>query len=643
MTAAPPLPGRYAEVHAASLADPEAFWMGAAAGIDWAVPPRRAFDPEAGAYGRWFPEGRLNACHNAVDRHVAAGRGAQAAILHDSPVTGTKRRITYAELQDEVATLAAVLADLGVGPGDRVILYMPMVPEALVGMLACARIGAVHSVVFGGFAANELAVRIEDASPKVVLAASCGIEPSRVVAYKPLLDAAIAASRHKPEACLILQRPRCAAGLVPGRDRDWAEAVAAARAAGRRAECVPMRATDPLYILYTSGTTGKPKGVVRDTGGYLVALAWSMPNLYDVHPGEVYFCASDIGWVVGHSYIVYAPLLIGCTTVLYEGKPVGTPDAGAFWRVVAEHGVACLFTAPTALRAIKKEDPRGERVGGYDLARFRTLFLAGERADPDSVAWAERTLGRPVIDHWWQTETGWPIAGNPVGLGQLPVKHGSTCVPMPGYDVRVLDEGGRPVGPDTMGTIAIRLPLPPGCLPTLWGSDARFAQSYLTTFPGYYDTSDAGVIDRDGYITVLGRTDDIINVAGHRLSTGGMEAVLASHPDVAECAVIGIRDSLKGEAPCGFVVLKADVARDPGEIERELVALVRDRIGPVAAFKLALTVNRLPKTRSGKILRGTMKRIADHEPWTLPPTIDDAAVLDEIGESLRARGIGEPG
>ncbi|MDR7037014.1 propionyl-CoA synthetase [Methylobacterium sp. BE186] len=639
-TPATPLPGRYGEVYAASLADPETFWLAAARAIAWETAPARAFDAEAGAYGRWFPDARLNACHNAVDRHVAAGRGSQAAIIHDSPVTGTKRRITYAELLDEVSALAAVLSDLGVGKGDRVVLYMPMVPEALVGMFACARLGAVHSVVFGGFAANELAVRIEDASPKVVLAASCGIEPSRVVAYKPLLDAAIEASRHKPDACLILQRPQCEAALVAGRDRDWAETVRAAKAAGRRAPCVTVAATDPLYILYTSGTTGKPKGVVRDTGGYLVALAWSMANLYDVAPGEVYFCASDIGWVVGHSYIVYAPLVHGCTTVLYEGKPVGTPDAGAFWRVASEHGVACLFTAPTALRAIKKEDPRGERVAGYDLSRFRSLFLAGERADPDSVAWAERTLERPVIDHWWQTETGWAIAGNPVGLGQLPVKHGSACVPMPGYAVQVLDEGGRPVGPDTMGTIAIRLPLPPGCLPTLWGSEERMRRSYLTTFPGYYDTSDAGLLDADGYVTVLGRTDDIINVAGHRLSTGGMEAVLASHPDVAECAVIGIRDDLKGEAPCGFVVLKAQVERDPAEIERELVALVRERIGPVAAFKLALTVPRLPKTRSGKILRGTMKRIADDEPWTMPPTIDDAGALDEIGESLRARGIG---
>ena len=630
---------RYRAVYDAAMRDPEGFWLELARTIDWTTEPTRAFDAASGPYGRWFPDGALNACWNAVDRHVTGGRADQVAIRYDSPVTGTKRAITYAELLREVSALAAVLGDLGVGRGDRVILYMPMVPEALFGMLACARIGAVHSVVFGGFAANELSVRIEDAAPKVVLAASCGIEPSRVVAYKPLLDAALAAARHKPTACLILQRPQAVASLVEGRDRDWAEAVAAAE--GRSTDCVAMAATDPLYVLYTSGTTGKPKGVVRDTGGYLVALAWSIPNLYGVRPGETYFCASDIGWVVGHSYIVYAPLLHGCTTVLYEGKPVGTPDPGAFWRVVAETGTVCLFTAPTALRAIKKEDPKGAHVAGHDLSRFRTLFLAGERADPDSVAWSERVLDRPVIDHWWQTETGWPIAGNPVGLGMLPVKHGSTCVPMPGYDVQVLDEGGKPVPAGTMGTIAIRLPLPPGCLPTLWGSDARMRASYLETFPGWYDTSDAGVIDADGYITVLGRTDDIINVAGHRLSTGGMEAVLSSHPDVAECAVIGIRDALKGEAPCGFVVLKAQVARDPAEIERELVAKVRDEIGPVAAFKLALTVQRLPKTRSGKILRATMKRIADHEPWTMPATIDDASVLDEIGESLKARGIGE--
>ncbi len=638
-TAPAPKPGRYAETHAAAARDPEAFWLGAAEALSWDVKPARAFDPDQGPYGRWFPDGRLNACYNAVDRHAEGSRRDQAAIAYDSPVTGTKRTITYGELRDEVATLAAILAERGVGKGDRVVLYMPMVPEALFGMLACARLGAIHSVVFGGFAANELAKRIEDAEPKVVLAASCGIEPNRVVAYKPLLDAAIAASRHTPEACLILQRPQCVAAMDPARDRDWAEAVAEAKGRGARAECVSVAATDPLYVLYTSGTTGKPKGVVRDTGGYLTALAWSMPNLYGVAPGETYFCASDIGWVVGHCYIVYAPLLHGCTSVLYEGKPVGTPDAGAFWRVVSEHKVVCLFTAPTALRAIKKEDPQGDLTAGYDLSAFRSLFLAGERADPDSVAWAERVLHRPVIDHWWQTETGWPIAGNPIGLGLLPVKHGSTCVPMPGYDVRVLDEGGKEVPAGTMGTIAIRLPLPPGCLPTLWGSDERMRQSYLATFPGYYDTSDAGIIDEDGYITVLGRTDDIINVAGHRLSTGGMEAVLSSHPDVAECAVIGIRDTLKGEVPCGFVVLKARVSRDPAEIEKELVAKVRDEIGPVAAFKLALTVPRLPKTRSGKILRATMKRIADAEPWTMPATIDDAGALDEIGDSLKDRGL----
>ncbi|MGX9979814.1 propionyl-CoA synthetase [Methylobacterium fujisawaense] len=633
------LPGRYPEVYAAASDAPEEFWTKAAAAIDWIEGPGRAFDATADVYGRWFPDATLNACHNAVDRHVAAGRGDQAAIIYDSPVTGSKRTISYAELQYEVATLAAVLAGFGIEKGDRVVLYMPMVPESLVGILACARLGAVHSVVFGGFAAHELAVRIDNARPKLVLAASCGIEPNRIVFYKPLLDAAIAAAVHKPEACLILQRPQAKADLVEGRDRDWAEAVAVAKVEGRTAGCVAMKATDPLYILYTSGTTGKPKGVVRDTGGYLVAISWSMGALYDLRPGEVFFCASDIGWVVGHSYIVYGPLLHGCTTVVYEGKPVGTPDAGAFWRVLQEYKVACLFTAPTALRAIKKEDPAGERIEDYDLSGFRSLFLAGERADPDSVAWAERLLKRPVIDHWWQTETGWAIAGNPLGLGLLPVKHGSVCMPMPGYTVQVLDEGGRPVPAGLMGTIAIKLPLPPGCLPTLWGSDERMRMSYLTTFPGFYDTSDAGVLDSDGYVTVLGRTDDIINVAGHRLSTGGMEAVLASHPDVAECAVIGIRDALKGEQPCGFVVLKARVEKSPETIETELVALVRERIGPVTAFKIVLTVPRLPKTRSGKILRATMKRIADDEPWTMPATIDDAVVLDEIGESLKLRGI----
>jgi propionyl-CoA synthetase len=629
---------RYHEVYERWRRDPEGFWAQAAQEIDWDRPADAVFDPQSGVYGRWFVGARCNACHNALDRHIPK-RAGQTALIYDSPVGGAQRRFTYAELRDEVATLAAVLQEMGVGKGDRVILYIPMIPEAVMGMLACARIGAIHSVVFGGFAARELATRLEDAQPKVVLSASCGLEAARVVAYKPLLDEAIALSRHKPDACLIVQRPQARAEFVEGRDRDWADAVAAARAGGRMAPCVPVEATDPLYILYTSGTTGRPKGVVRDTGGYLVALKWSMKNLYDVDPGEVYWCASDVGWVVGHSYIVYGPLLHGCTTILYEGKPVGTPDAGAFWRVIEEHGAVSLFTAPTAFRAVKKEDPDAKLLAGRDMSRFRSLFLAGERADPDTLRWAEGILGVPVVDHWWQTETGWPIAGNPLGLGALPVKHGSPTVPMPGYDVQVLDEGGRPVPPDTMGTIAIRLPLPPGCLPTLWGADQRFREAYLTTYPGYYNTSDAGYLDPDGYVYVMGRTDDIINVAGHRLSTGGMEEVLASHPAVAECAVIGLKDQLKGEVPCGFVVLKSGVARPPSEVETELVALVRDRIGPVAAFKIAITVGRLPKTRSGKILRGTMKKIADGDPWTMPATIDDPAILDEIGDALRGRGL----
>ena len=627
-------------VHAASLSDPEGFWLDAAKAIDWDTPPSRAFDPDRGVYGRWFPDAALNVCYNVLDRHVAGGRAEQTAIIHDSPVTGSQRRISYAEMLESVATLAAVLTDLGVEKGDRVIIYMPMVPEALYGMLACARLGAIHSVVFGGFAANELAARIEDATPKLILAASCGIEPTRTVAYKPLLDAAIARASHKPRACLIFQRPQCEASLVEDRDIDWENAVAEAAKAGRRADPVSVAATDPLYILYTSGTTGKPKGVLRDAGGYCVALLWSMSNLYDVKPGETYFCASDIGWVVGHCYILYGPLLHGCTSVLYEGKPVGTPDAGAFWRVAAEHGVTTLFTAPTALRGIKKEDPRAEKVGGYDLSRFRTLFLAGERADPDSIQWAEAALDRPVLDHWWQTETGWPIAGYPIGVERVPVKYGSTGLPMPGYDLQVLDEGGQPVPDGTMGTIALKLPLPPGCLPTLWGSDERFRSSYLSTYRGYYDTSDAGIRDAEGYVTVLGRTDDIINVAGHRLSTGGMEAVLASHPDIAECAVVGIRDALKGETPCGFVVLKSGVTRQTDQIERELVAKVRDEIGPVAAFKTVLTVPRLPKTRSGKVLRATMKAIADGQEPAVPATIEDPGALDEIAENLKARGIG---
>ena len=632
---------RYHEVYARWQRDPQGFWGEAAQAIDWIEPPKQVFDPDAGVYGRWFAGGVCNTCWNAVDRHVMQGRGEQPAIIYDSPLAGQKRTISYYRLQVETQVLAAILRNFGVGKGDRVVLYMPMVPEAVVAMLACARLGAVHSVVFGGFAANELATRIDDAKPKVILSASCGLEPGRIVKYKPLLDEAIRLAGHKPDACLILQRPQEEATLVPGRDHDWAkvrdEAIVFARSVY---DCVPVAATDPLYILYTSGTTGRPKGVVRDNGGHMVALKWSMHNLYGVEPGEVWWCGSDIGWVVGHSYIVYGPLLHGATSVLYEGKPVGTPDAGAFWRVISEHGAVAFFTAPTAFRAIKKEDPQGKLFTSHDLSKFRTLFLAGERADPDTLQWAERLLKKPVIDHWWQTETGWCIAGNPVGLGQLPIKYGSPTVAMPGYDVRVVDEQSKELPAGTMGSIVIKLPLPPACLPTLWQADDRFRESYLAEFPGYYKTSDAGFKDADGYLYIMGRTDDIINVAGHRLSTGGMEEVLSGHQDVAECAVIGIADALKGEVPCGFVVLKAGVNRPVAEIEQECVALVRERIGPVAAFKLTITIARLPKTRSGKILRGTMKKIADGESWTMPATIDDPAVLDEIGRALKAKGVG---
>ncbi|HZR59379.1 MAG TPA: propionyl-CoA synthetase [Xanthobacteraceae bacterium] len=634
---------RYHEVYARWQRDPVGFWGEAAQDITWFEQPKTVFDPDGGIYGRWFVGGVCNTCFNAVDRHVDAGRGDHAAIIYDSPLARVKRSITYHRLLTETQVLAGMLRDLGVQKGDRVILYMPMVPEAVIGMLACARIGAVHSVVFGGFAARELATRIDDAKPKAILSASCGLEPGRTVAYKPLLDEAIALAQHKPDACLILQRPQLQAALVEGRDRDWAQMRDHALIHARSVyDCVPVAATDPLYILYTSGTTGRPKGVVRDNGGHMVALKWSMTNLYGVAPGEVYWAASDVGWVVGHSYIVYAPLLHGCTTILYEGKPVGTPDAGAFWRVIAEHGCAAMFTAPTAFRAIKKEDPNGKFLAQYDLRKFRTLFLAGERADPDTVIWAENLLKVPVLDHWWQTETGWCIAGNPVGLGTLPVKYGSATVPMPGYDVRVVDEAGKDVAPGKMGSIVIKLPLPPGCLPTLWEADDRFGESYLTEFPGNYKTADAGYKDDDGYVFVMGRTDDIINVAGHRLSTGGMEEVLAAHPDVAECAVLGIADALKGEVPCGFIVLKSGVNRPPAEIEKECVALIREKIGPVASFRLAITVARLPKTRSGKILRGTIKKIADGEPWTMPATIDDPAILDEIGGALKGKGVGAP-
>jgi propionyl-CoA synthetase len=631
---------RYHEIYARWQRDPEGFWGEAALAIDWIEKPKKIFDPGAGIYGRWFSGGVCNTCYNAIDRHVLAGRGQQPALIYDSPVTKHKLTFTYGRLLSEVQLLGAMLRDFGVKKGDVVILYMPMVPEAVFAMLACARIGAIHSVVFGGFAPKELATRIDDARPKVILSASYGIEAVRVVSYKPLLDEAIKLAKHKPETCLILQRPQCEATLVEGRDHDWRKVWEHAVNFAKTSECVPVLATDPLYILYTSGTTGIPKGVVRDNGGHMVALKWSMKNLYNIDPGEVWWCGSDIGWVVGHSYIVYAPLIHGATSVLYEGKPVGTPDAGAFWRVCADHGVVSLFTAPTAFRAIRKEDPDAKLLNQYDLSKFRALFLAGERADPPTLAWAEQVLKVPVIDHWWQTETGWCIAGNPVGLGALPVKHGSATVPMPGYAIDVVDEANKKVPANKIGSLVIKLPMPPGALPTLWQQDIRMRESYLDEFPGYYKTADAGYLDDDGYVYVMSRTDDIINVAGHRLSTGGMEEVLASHADVAECAVLGIKDDLKGEVPCGFIVLKAGVTRTHAEIEKEIVALVRDKIGPVAAFKLAITVARLPKTRSGKILRGTIKKMADGDAWTMPATIDDPAILEEIRGAMKEKGVG---
>ena len=621
---------RYHEVYKSWQRDPESFWADAASDIHWHKPFDKVFDDKAGLYGRWFVGGECNTAYNCLDRHVAEGRGDATALIYDSPVTGTKRSFTFSELLHEVETFAAVLADKGVSKGDRVVIYMPMVPETLIAMLASARLGAIHSMVFGGFAANELAVRIDDAKPKVVVSASCGVEPGRIVNYKPLLDAAIKIATNKPELCIILQRPTAQASLVKGRDHDWAELVAKAKSAGRKEACVPVEATAPLYILYTSGTTGQPKGVVRDNGGHMVALKWSMKNIYDVKPGEVYWAASDIGWVVGHSYIVYAPLLNGNATIIYEGKPVGTPDAGAFWRVISEHKVAVLFTAPTALRAVRREDPQGNFIRKYDLSSLRTLFLAGERADPDTIMWAEEHLGVPVIDHWWQTETGWAIAANPVGLGQLPVKRGSATVAMPGFDVQVLDDAGHPVESGKLGNIVVKLPLPPSCLPTLWHADERFAAGYLDEFPGYFKTSDAGYRDEDGYVFVMGRTDDVINVAGHRLATGAMEEVLASHKDVAECAVVGAFDILKGEVPVGFLVVKSGVVRDLAQIEREVVELVRERIGPVAAFKTAVAVSRLPKTRSGKILRSTIKKIVDGQSYNMPATLEDPAALSEI-------------
>ncbi|MFC1665052.1 propionyl-CoA synthetase [Pseudomonadota bacterium] len=626
----------YDAVYQHSIDDPEAFWGQAAEAIHWQRKWDKVLDDSDKPYYRWFTGGVLNTCYNALDVHVENGRGQQAALIYDSPVTATVKTYTYEALRDEVAVFAGVLATNGVSKGDRVVIYLPMIPEAAIAMLACARLGAVHSVVFGGFAANELAVRIDDALPKVIVSASCGIEVGRVIAYKPLLDEAIRLSTHKPNSCVVLQRPQCQAEMTAGRDIDWTEAMTNAAPH----DCVDVEATDPLYILYTSGTTGEPKGVVRDNGGHAVALKWTMSNIYDSKPGDVYWAASDVGWVVGHSYIVYAPLFNGNTTILYEGKPVGTPDPGAFWRVISQYKVSVMFTAPTAFRAIKKEDPSGEYIKKYDLSHFKTLFLAGERCDPDTLEWAESKLGVPVIDHWWQTETGWSICANCMGIEHLPVKKGSPTKAAPGMDVRVLDEGGHEVGAGEIGALVLKLPLPPGTFPTLWNAKERHFQSYLSQFPGYYSTADAGIIDEDGYVFVMSRTDDIINVAGHRLSTGGMEEVLSAHKDVAECAVIGVDDQLKGQVPLGFLVLSAGVERENAEIVKEVVQMVRDQIGPVAAFKQATVVKRLPKTRSGKILRGTMQKIADAKQWKMPATIDDPVILDEITEALA--GVGYP-
>ena len=615
-----------------SLKDPEGFWAEAAEAIDWYAKWDRVCDGARAPFYRWFPGAEVNTCHNALDSHVAAGRADQPALIYDSPVTGTVATLTYRELLDKVSVFSGALSRLGISRGDRVIIYMPMIPEAVIAMLAVARLGAIHSVVFGGFASHELAARIDDARPKLVVTASCGIEPGRVVPYKPLLDAALAMARHTPSHSIVYQRPMATADLIPGRDLDWNDAVSGAAAH----DCVPVAATDPLYILYTSGTTGQPKGIVRDNGGHLVALDWSMKNIYGVQPGEVFWAASDIGWAVGHSYLVYAPLIHGSTTILFEGKPVGTPDAGVYWRVASQHKAVALFTAPTAFRAIKREDPSGSFIKDYDLSAFRTLFLAGERTDPDTLAWAQDKLSVPVIDHWWQTETGWPICANCVGIELLPVKPGSVSTPVAGWDVQAVDASGRPVPAGEMGSLVCKLPLPPGTLPTLWNADARYEQAYLSDFPGFYKTADAGFIDEDGYVFVMTRTDDVINVAGHRLATGAMEEVVASHPDVAECAVIGIADALKGQIPVGFVVLKAGVpASRHNDIAGEVVRLIRDRIGPVAAFKTAMIVKRLPKTRSGKVLRSTMRKIADAQAYDAPATIDDPAVLAEIEEAVR--------
>ncbi len=624
----------YREVYQSSKENSEQFWLDAAKAIDWDQFPTKALNDANAPLYEWFTDGMVNTSYNAVDRHVENGRADQTAIIYDSPITGVKDKITYAELKDKVASLAGAMVAKGITKGDRVIVYMPMVPEALVAMLACARIGAVHSVVFGGFAANELAVRIDDAQPKMILAASCGLEPNRVVEYKPLIDGAVELASHKPETVFILQREQCTANLIEGRDYDWH----AVQEGITPADCVSVEGNHPAYILYTSGTTGAPKGVVRPTAGHLVALNWTMKNVYNVDPGDVFWAASDVGWVVGHSYICYGPLIHGNTTIVFEGKPVGTPDAGTFWRVISEHNVRSFFTAPTAFRAIKREDPKGEYKAKYDLSCLNALYLAGERADPDTIHWAQDLLGVPVIDHWWQTETGFAIAANPLGIEALPIKVGSPSVAMPGYDVQILDEGGNPMKAGELGAIAIKLPLPPGTLPTLWNAEERFKKSYLTTFPGYYETGDAGMIDKDGYLYIMARTDDVINVAGHRLSTGGMEEVLANHPDVAECAVIGVSDELKGQLPVGFLCLTTGVNRPHDEIVKECVKMMRDQIGPVAAFKLAVVVNRLPKTRSGKILRAIMVKIADGKDFKMPATIDDPAILDEIREALQTIG-----
>lgn len=627
----------YADIYAAWKADPEAFWMDAAKAIDWDRAPTKALSDERAPLYEWFADARVNTCWNAVDRHVENGRGDQVAIIYDSPVTDTRRRITYTALKDQVARLAGALLEKGVTKGDRVIIYMPMVPEALTAMLACTRIGAIHSVVFGGFAANELAVRIDDATPKAIIAGSCGIEPGRIVEYKPLLDAAIDTATHKPDFTVIFQRDQAIANLKPGRDFAWNDVVPNATPA----DCVPVEGNHPAYILYTSGTTGQPKGVIRHTAGHLVALNWTMKNIYNVDPGDVYWAASDVGWVVGHSYICYAPLVYGATTVVFEGKPVGTPDAGTFWRIIQEYNVKALFTAPTAFRAIKREDPSGAFIDKYDLSSLKALYLAGERADPDTIHWAEDKLKVPVIDHWWQTETGYSIAANPLGIEALPVKIGSPSVAMPGYDVQILGDDGHPLPAGELGAIVIKLPLPPGTLPTLWNAEERFKSSYLNTFPGFYETGDAGYIDDDGYLYIMARTDDVINVAGHRLSTGAMEEVLASHEDVAECAVIGVTDQLKGQLPLGFVCTNSGTTKSDADIVAECIQLVRNTIGPVAAFKHAVVVNRLPKTRSGKILRGTMVNIADGTAYKMPATIDDPAILDEIASALKTLGYAD--